>query len=165
MGESMIANIRVHIDGQSRELCFLDLMKFSEEQVRERMEERGFSDQSFFICGFSDWEVDSILSLDEAYVLKRMIVELYDGDDFIVVHLLKNHKSFSEIIKHYYRFLTKDEVQLMKILWKNVEISSLVDFFYQVNNWVSAVQAYVEKGVVLNTSKGFYIDFDYSNSL
>lgn len=161
----MIANIRVHIDGQSRELCLLDLMKFSEEQVRERMEERGFSDQSFFICGFSDWEVDSILSLDEAYVLKRMIVELYDGDDFIVVHLLKNHKSFSEIIKHYYRFLTKDEVQLMKILWKNVEISSLVDFFYQVNNWVSAVQAYVEKGVVLNTSKGFYIDFDYSNSL
>lgn len=161
----MIANIRVHIDGQSRELCFLDLMKFSEEQVRERMKERGFSDQSFFICGFSDWEVDSILSLDEAYVLKRMIVELYDGDDFIVVHLLKNHKSFSEIIKHYYRFLTKDEVQLMKILWKNVEISSLVDFFYQVNNWVSAVQAYVEKGVVLNTSKGFYIDFDYSNSL
>ena len=165
MGESMIANIRVHIDGQSRELCLLDLMKFSEEQVRERMEERGFSDESFFICGFSDWEVDSILSLDEAYVLKRMIVELYDGDDFIVVHLLKNHKSFSEIIKHYYRFLTKDEVQLMKILWKNVEISSLVDFFYQVNNWVSAIQAYVEKGVVLNTSKGFYIDFDYSNSL
>lgn len=161
----MIANIRVHIDGQSRELCLLDLMKFSEEQVRERMEERGFSDESFFICGFSDWEVDSILSLDEAYVLKRMIVELYDGDDFIVVHLLKNHKSFSEIIKHYYRFLTKDEVQLMKILWKNVEISSLVDFFYQVNNWVSAIQAYVEKGVVLNTSKGFYIDFDYSNSL
>lgn len=128
----MIANIRVHIDGQSRELCLLDLMKFSEEQVRERMEERGFSDESFFICGFSDWEVDSILSLDEAYVLKRMIVELYDGDDFIVVHLLKNHKSFSEIIKHYYRFLTKDEVQLMKILWKNVEISSLVDFFIRL---------------------------------
>lgn len=161
----MIANIRVHADGQSRDLCQLDFMKFSEDQVRERMEERGFSDESFFICGFSDWEVDSILSLDEAYLLKRMIVELYDGDDFIVVHLLKNHKSFSEIIKHYYRFLTKDEVQLMKILWKNVEIESVVDFFYQVNNWVSAVQVYVEKGVVLNTLKGFYIDFDYSNSL
>ncbi|WP_195405282.1 hypothetical protein [Streptococcus constellatus] len=161
----MIANIRVHADGQSRGLCQLDLMKFSEDQVRERMEERGFSDESFFICGFSDWEVDSILSLDEAYLLKKMIVELYDGDDFIVVHLLKNHKSFSEVVKHYYRFLTKDEVQLMKILWKNVEIESVVDFFYQVNNWVSAVQVYVEKGVVLNTSKGFYIDFDYSNSL
>ena len=96
----MIANIRVHIDGQSRELCFLDLMKFSEQQVRERMEEKGFSDQSFLMCGCSDWEVDSILSLDEAYVLKRMIVELYDGDDFIVLHLLKYNKSFSEILIH-----------------------------------------------------------------
>ena len=58
----MIANIRVLTDGNSRSLCQLDLMKFSKEAVLARMEERGIKEDSFFICGFSDWEVDSIMS-------------------------------------------------------------------------------------------------------
>ena len=33
----MIANIRIRDSGKSRFLCQLDLMRFSEEQVRERM--------------------------------------------------------------------------------------------------------------------------------
>ncbi len=33
----MIADIRIRSDGNSQFLCQLDLMKYSEEQVRDRM--------------------------------------------------------------------------------------------------------------------------------
>ena len=62
----MIANVRVHADGQSSSLCQLDIMKYPKEVIEARMAERGFSDESFFICGFEDWQVDTIMSLDEA---------------------------------------------------------------------------------------------------
>ena len=110
----MIANIRVHDSGYSRPLCQLDLMKFTEEQVRDRMHERGIDDDSFFICGFEDWGVDTIMSLCEAYYLKKCINELYDGDDFIVIYQLKKHQSPSFIISHYYIFKTKDELEMIK---------------------------------------------------
>lgn len=157
----MLANIRVHEDGQSRLLCELDLMKFSEDQIRQRMSERGFNDESFFICGFSDWEIDTILSLEEAYLLKKVILELYDGDDFVVRHLLERHKSVLEIMKSHYIFSTKDEKELMKRLMRGREMDLVIDFFYQVTNWVTFVQVYIDKGVVLNTSRGFYVDVDY----
>ena len=56
--------------------------------------------------------------------------------------------------------MTKDEVQLMTKILNQCEMSSVVEFFYKANNWVTAVQAYIEKGVVLNTTRGFYVDVD-----
>ena len=41
----MIATIRVRADGSSSELCQLDLMKFSIEGVRQRMEEKGIRER------------------------------------------------------------------------------------------------------------------------
>ena len=148
----MIANIRVLTDGNSRALCQLDLMKFSKEAVLARMDEKGITEDSFFICGFLDWEVDSIMSLQEAYFL-----ELYDGDDFLVQHMLKHHQSPSFIMTHYYRFVSKDETALMKQLLEGAEMDSVVEFFFQASSWVRAIQAYIDQGVVLNTSKGFYV--------
>ena len=153
----MIANIRVLTDGNSRSLCQLDLMKFSKEAVLARMEERGIKEDSFFICGFSDWEVDSIMSLQEAYLLKKVILELYDGDDFLVQHMLKHHQSPSFIMSHYYRFVSKDETALMKQLLEGADMDSVVEFFFQASSWVRAIQAYIDQGVVLNTSKGSYV--------
>lgn len=153
----MIANIRVLTDGNSRSLCQLDLMKFSKEAVLTRMEERGIKEDSFFICGFSDWEVDSIMSLQEAYLLKKVILELYDGDDFLVQHMLKHHQSPSFIMSHYYRFVSKDETVLMKKLMEGADMDSVVEFFFQAVSWPRAVQAYIDHGVVLNTPKGFYV--------
>ena len=153
----MIANIRVLTDGNSRSLCQLDLMKFSKEAVLARMEERGIKEDSFFICGFSDWEVDSIMSLQEAYLLKKVILELYDGDDFLVQHMLKHHQSPSFIMSHYYRFVSKDETALKKQLLEGADMDSVVEFFFQASSWVRAIQAYIDQGVVLNISKGFYV--------
>lgn len=48
----MLANIRVHENGQSRFLCELDLMKFTKEQVQERMNERGLDEESFLFAVF-----------------------------------------------------------------------------------------------------------------
>lgn len=48
----MIAIIRTREDGRSKALCKLDIMNFTESQVRDRMEERGIKDDTFFICGF-----------------------------------------------------------------------------------------------------------------
>ena len=141
----MIANIRIRDSDHSRLLCQLDLMRFSEEQIRERMRERGIRDDTFFICGFTDWDVDSEMSLTLAYALKRCVQELYDGDETIVVHLLKRHIPVTQIISHYYRLVSKDEVQTVIYLLKRDNL--LKDILTD----------YIDCGVLLNTEKGFYV--------
>ena len=141
----MIANIRIRDSDHSRLLCQLDLMRFSEEQIRERMRERGIRDDTFFICGFTDWNVDSEMSLTLAYALKRCVQELYDGDETIVVHLLKRHIPVTQIISHYYRLVSKDEVQTVIYLLKRDNL--LKDILTD----------YIDCGVLLNTEKGFYV--------
>ncbi|RKV71363.1 MAG: hypothetical protein D8H99_61230 [Streptococcus sp.] len=121
------------------------------------MKERGIAKDSFFICGFSDWGIDTVLTLEEAYLLKTAIIGFYDGDDYVVQHMLRNHKPISEVISHYYRFLSKDEVEVMQHLLRNQEVSSVVEFFFKANNWISALQLYINQGLILNTKKGFYI--------
>ena len=153
----MISNIRIRAYGQSSALCPLDLMKFGIDDVRQRMKERGIAKDSFFICGFSDWGIDTVLTLEEAYLLKTAIIGFYDGDDYVVQHMLRNHNPISEIISHYYRFLSKDEVEVMQHLLRNQEVSSVVEFFFKANNWISALQLYINQGLILNTKKGFYI--------
>ncbi|EFO53263.1 conserved hypothetical protein [Streptococcus infantis SK1302] len=37
-------------------------MKYSRDQILERMKDRGIEKDNFFICGISDWEVDKIMS-------------------------------------------------------------------------------------------------------
>lgn len=156
----MLANIRVHENGESRFLCELDLMKFAKEQVQERINERGLDEESFFVCGFSDWGVDTIFTLGEAYLLKKIIVDLYEGDEFVVSYLLKQGKSLVEIATRIYRFLTKDEAELMVKLLEQAEFGSVIHFFYKAGSWITAVNSYIEEGVVLNTPKGFYVDVD-----
>ena len=141
----MIASIRIRDSDHSRLLCQLDLMRFSEEQIRERMRERGIRDDTFFICGFTDWNVDSEMSLTLAYALKRCVQELYDGDETIVVHLLKRHIPVTQIISHYYRLVSKDEVQTVIYLLKRDNL--LKDILTD----------YIDCGVLLNTEKGFYV--------
>ena len=141
----MIANIRIRDSAQSKLLCQLDLMRFSEEQVRERMRERGIRDDTFFICGFTDWNVDSEMSLTLAYALKRCVQEIYDGDETIVVHLLKRHIPVTQIISHYYRLVSKDEVQTVIYLLKRDNL--LKDILTD----------YIDCGALLNTEKGFYV--------
>ena len=48
----MIANIRVLREGNFEFLCELDIMKYSQEQVLERINERGIDKDNFFIVGF-----------------------------------------------------------------------------------------------------------------
>lgn len=157
----MLANIRVRENGESRFLCELDLMKFTKEQVQERINERGLDEESFFVCGFPDWEVDTIFTLGKAYLLKKIIVDLYEGDEFVVSYLLKQGKSFVDIATRTYRFLTKDEAELMVKLLEQAEFGSVIHFFYKAGSWITAVNSYIEKGVVLNTPKGFYVDEEY----
>ncbi|MGT2896006.1 hypothetical protein ACVRZR_06450 [Streptococcus entericus] len=154
----MIATIRTHANGNSHYLCDLDLMKFSEEQVRERMRERGISDDAFFICGFKDWGIDSILSLREAYMLKLQIEHLYDGDDYLIRFMLRSRKSLYDIETHYYKFFSKDELAVMQHLLKHAETAPLLEAFFRAGSWVNFMLAYVEAGYILNTPRGFYLD-------
>lgn len=153
----MIANIRVQADGNSQSLCQLDLMKFGIEEIRQRMSERGIKEDSLFVCGFSDWQIDTIMSLEEAYLLRKVILELYDGDDFLIQHMLRHHQSPMFIMTHYFRFISKDETKVMKHLLREADMDSVVDFFFQTSSWVNALQTYIDRGIVLNTNKGFYV--------
>mgnify|MGYP007025964308 CR=1 FL=1 len=142
----MIANIRIRDSGQSKLLCQLDLMRFSEEQVRERMRERGIRDDIFFVCGFVDWGVDTQMGLSEAYGLKRCIQEFYHGDESIVIHLLKKHVDVKYIISHYYHFISKDEYDTALYLLDHTNIRQFM------------LAKALDDGVLSSINgKGFYI--------
>lgn len=154
----MIAVIRIRNETNSSVLCELDLMRFTEEQVRERMSERGIRDGAFFVCGFADWEVDRVMTLQEAYALKKCILGLYDGDDYVVQELLKRHKPFGEIISSWYKFCSKNEVETVQRLLSGLGSEELVNCFYQFSSWPRLVANYINTGCLLQTNKGFYIN-------
>lgn len=152
----MIANIRVLNEGNFDYLCELDIMKHSQEQIVARLKELGIEKGNFFICGITDWEVDKIMSLDEVYLLKKAVLDLYDGDDYVVRFQLKRYVPIKDIISTYYQFCSKDEVATVIQLAKNVDNGLLIKYFFECGNWVTAFQGFVEQGEVLNTPKGFY---------
>ncbi|NLQ60088.1 hypothetical protein D3827_09950 [Streptococcus mutans] len=154
----MIAIIRVRDGTNSNFLCELDLMRFTEEQVRERMSERGIRNGAFFVCGFVDWEVDRVMTLQEAYALKKCILGLYDGDDYVVQELLKRYKPFGEIISSWYKFCSKNEVETVQRLLSGMESEELIDCFYKFSSWPRLVANYINTGCLLQTNKGFYIN-------
>ena len=152
----MIANIRVLNEGNFDYLCELDIMKHSQEQIVERLKELGIDKGNFFVCGITDWEVDKIMSLDEVYLLKKAVLDLYDGDDYVVRFQLQRYVPIKKIVSTYYQFCSKDEVATVIQLAKNVDIGLLINYFFKCGNLVTAFQGFVEQGEVLNTPKGFY---------
>lgn len=152
----MIANIRVLNEGNFDYLCELDIMKYSKEQIVARLKELGIDKGNFFVCGISDWEVDKIMSLDEVYLLKKTVLDLYDGDDYVVRFQLQRYVPIKKIVSTYYQFCSKDEVVTVIQLSKNLDIGLLINYFFKCGNWVTAFQGFVEQGEVLNTPKGFY---------
>lgn len=152
----MIANIRVLNEGNFDYLCELDIMKHSQEQIVARLKELGIDKGNFFVCGITDWEVDKIMSLDEVYLLKKAVLDLYDGDDYVVRFQLQRYVPINKIVSTYYQFCSKDEVATVIQLAKNVDNGLLINYFFECGNWVTAFQGFVEQGEVLNTPKGFY---------
>lgn len=152
----MKANIRVLNEGNFDYLCELDIMKHSQEQIVARLKELGIDKGDFFVCGITDWEVDKIMSLDEVYLLKKAVLDLYDGDDYVVRFQLQRYVPIKNIISTYYQFCSKDEVATVIQLSKNLDIGLLINYFFKCGNWVTAFQGFVEQGEVLNTPKGFY---------
>ena len=152
----MKANIRVLNEGNFDYLCELDIMKHSQEQIVARLKELGIDKGNFFVCGITDWEVDKIMSLDEVYLLKKAVLDLYDGDDYVVRFQLQRYVPIKNIISTYYQFCSKDEVATVIQLSKNLDIGLLINYFFKCGNWVTAFQGFIEQGEILNTPMGFY---------
>ena len=152
----MLANIRVLREGNFEFLCELDIMKYSQEQVFERMQEIGIDKDNFFICGITDWEVDKIMSLEEVYLLKKAVLELYDGDEFIVKFQLQRYVPVTQIVTTYYRFCSKDEAQTFFEVTKGLDYQSVVNYIFETGSWVIAFQGFIDQGEILNTPVGFY---------
>lgn len=154
----MLAKIRVHKEGMGSSLPrAVDLLRFSESDIRERLLEKGYAyDEELLVIGFEDWECDINMTLHEAYMLKVVLEQYYDGDEFIICHMIKSRRPVEDLIYSHYRFLSKSEVETMQHILKNSDQNSLVAYFYKVNNWVNLVQSYIEAGILLNTSRGFY---------
>ena len=152
----MIANIRVLNEGNFDYLCELDIMKHSQEQIVARLKELGIEKRNFFVCGITDWEVDKIMSLDEVYLLKKAVLELYDGDEFVVKFQLQRYVPVTQIVTTYYRFCSKDEAQTFFEVTKELDYQSVVNYICETRSWVIAFQGFVDQGEILNTSQGFY---------
>ena len=149
----MIANIRVLNEGNFDYLCELDIMKHSQEQIVARLKELGIDKGNFFVCGITDWEVDKIMSLDEVYLLKKAVLDLYDGDDYVVRFQLQRYVPIKKIVSTYYQFCSNDEVATVIQLSKNLDIGLLINYFFKCGNWVTSFQGFVEQCEVLNTPK------------
>ena len=152
----MIANIRVLNEGNFDYLCELDIMKHSQEQIVARLKELGIEKRNFFVCGITDWEVDKIMSLDEVYLLKKAVLDLYDGDDYVVRFQLQRYVPVTQIVTTYYRFCSKDEAQSFFEVTKELDYQSVVNYICETGSWVVAFQGFVDQGEILNTPQGFY---------
>ncbi|MSU87131.1 hypothetical protein EA438_05735 [Streptococcus dysgalactiae subsp. dysgalactiae] len=154
----MIARIRTRERGKSQFLCELNIMQFTESQVRDRMQERGIRDDAFFVCGFSDWSIDRIMYLSDCFLLKKCINELYDGDDFIVKELLKRGYTINEIITRRFIYRSNDEEEVMLYLLRNVDRQEIISFWKRAITFVNAFKSYSDNKILLETSKGYYVD-------
>ena len=152
----MIANIRVLNEGNFDYICELDIMKHSQEQIVARLKELGIEKRNFFVCGITDWEVDKIMSLDEVYLLKKAVLDLYDGDDYVVRFQLQRYVPVTQIVTTYYRFCSKDEAQTFFEVTKELDYQSVVNYICETGSWVIAFQGFVDQGEILNTPAGFY---------
>ncbi|MBF0777877.1 hypothetical protein [Streptococcus cuniculi] len=155
----MLARIRLHKSGIGHWLPkVVELFRFSEEDIRQRLVDVGLSyDEELLVVGIDDWELEKNMSLSEAYALKTLIQQEYAGDEFVVVHLLKNcHLSVSDVINRRYSFLSRDEEEAMIALSREYDSEILMKMFYRANNWVSLIVAFVDAGEILNTSRGFF---------
>ena len=152
----MIANIRVLNEGNFDYLCELDIMKHSQEQIVARLKELGIEKRNFFVCGITDWEVDKIMLLDEVYLLKKAVLDLYDGDDYVVRFQLQRYVPVTQIVTTYYRFCSKDEAQTFFEVTKELDYQSVVNYICETGSWVVAFQGFVDQGEILNTPQGFY---------
>ncbi|HEN0625041.1 hypothetical protein [Streptococcus uberis] len=153
----MIAIIRTHEKGRSQLLCELDIMQFTENRIRERMQERGIRDDTFFVCGFSDWGIDRSISLSDCFLLKKCINELYDGNDYIVRFLLRKGESVFKIVSQYYQFSSSDEKVVMSEILINRDLSFIINYWCESITWVNAVKRFEDDGLLLRTEKGFFI--------
>lgn len=155
----MLAKIRLREGGEGQWLKkAVDLLRFSEEDIRERLVVTGFAyDSELVVMGFEDWNVEYAMSLHEAYMLKTVLEGYYDSNEFVICHMLKRRVPVMDIVLKHYRFLCKNEVEAMKKLLKNCDVEQLIDYFFVVGNTVNLIQSYVDEGYLLNTQNGFYI--------
>ena len=153
----MIGTIRILQNGQSKELAQVDLIRFNEEAIRQRLVEKGYSyDSQLVITEIVDWGVTTNLTFQEIELLKLCLEGLYDNDEYIIVYLLKRHWKVKDIVTVYYRFASQNEVEALCELLKDYDNNEVIYLFYQNNNWVNCIQKYLSSGELLNTPKGFY---------
>lgn len=154
----MIIEMLVLENGTSRRLCQLDILKFSEAQVRNRMQERGIKEENCLIVGFLDWGCKRDMTLRQAYSLRRSFLELYDGDDYVLKCMLRRYQRYSinEIIASYYRFEDKDEVEAVIKILGNMDSELLLRAFASGGTWVNFFVSLQDLGYLLVTPRGVY---------
>ncbi|HEN2308656.1 MULTISPECIES: hypothetical protein [Streptococcus anginosus group] len=153
----MIGSIRIIQNGNSKELAQVDLLRFNEEAIRQRLVDKGYPyDSELVVAGISDWNIDTNLNFQEIRLLKLCYEELYDHDEYIISFLLQHHWKVLDVISVYYKFASKNEVEALSILFKDYEKTEIIRTFYHANNWINCMQAYLSSGELLNTPNGFY---------
>ncbi|MEX2785401.1 hypothetical protein AB3331_09440 [Streptococcus sp. H49] len=158
----MIATVRLVDDTGVSTLCELDLMRFSEGQVRERMRERGFKDDSFFVCAFSDWGVDRVMSLREAYQLKRYIISHCSGDEQLMIELLKQHWSVTDIVNCRFTFIGEGDLVILKRLFEGRSTDNIARIVHAMGNCADIITIFAQTNKLLLTQKGAYLIEDMS---
>ncbi|HEM3642586.1 TPA: hypothetical protein U1C81_000550 [Streptococcus suis] len=154
----MLAKIRFYDKGIGSTLPkLIDLERFSEEEIRQRMVDYGHDyDSELLIVAIDDWNIQRTLTLDEAYSIRNLVRDVYVGDEFLVCHLLQKQLPVSEILSLRYVFLSKDEEECMVKVSKYYEADALVHLFFKMKTWGNFMCAFIVTGHILNTSRGFY---------
>ncbi|WP_273451256.1 hypothetical protein [Streptococcus ferus] len=155
----MLAKVKVIENNQARTLTdSLDLFKYSEERVYDRIVELGYSSKAeVLVLGFTDWDVGGLsMPLHQAYYYKRIIESKYAGDEYIVSYLLSRHVSVSAISNGSYRFISKSDYKTLQHFFKDSTKEQIISAFKVAGSWNDVILMFVQEGLLLNTPRGFY---------
>lgn len=150
----MQAKIRLYEKGQGYTLPKpVDLLKFDENAIRERLVDYGYSyDAELNVVEFVDWEVVRTMPLRDAYLLKVVLEKGYDGDETVLVYMLKSPKfTLDDCIFELFKYEGNTEENLLAMLLRNELTRSRTKSF--INDLVSSL---VEEKEMLQTPKGYY---------
>lgn len=153
----MIAILRSYSDFSSQHLATVDLMRYSQNQICQSIENHNMTSENVQVVSFDDWQVSIILSLKQAYQLKSYILYHCNGDENLVKELLKKHWPLESILACRFEFVGEGDLNILTKLFENRSARNIALIVHSMGNASEIIAKFMRIGKIIATPQGFYI--------
>ena len=153
----MIAILRSYSDFSSQHLATVDLMRYSQNQICQSIENHNMTSENVQVVSFDDWQVSIILSLKQAYQLKSYILHHCNGDESLVKELLKKHWPLESILARRFEFVGEGDLNILTKLFENRSARNIALIVHSMGNASEIIAKFMRIGKIIATPQGFYI--------